>query len=112
MNVPTNDKNPRVLVRMANLAGPTFTVTGTHSSRLQVGADGVKEMEHMERAGTLRVEYDSGIIAFVPLSNVKFFAIVNEASKKKFKSHSESIAPAPVVPTAPAKPVRDDTVKL
>ena len=111
MNIP-NDKNPRVLVRMANLMGPTLTVTGTHTSRLQVGTDGVKEMEHLERAHTLRVEYDSGIIGFVPLSNVKFFAVVNAASLKKFKSHSESIAPVAPPPAAPAKPVRDDTVKL
>jgi hypothetical protein len=97
---------------MANLMGPTLTVTGTHTSRLQVGTDGVKEMEHLERAHTLRVEYDSGIVGFVPLSNVKFFAVVNAASLKKFKSHAESIAPVAPPPAAPPKPVRDDTVKL
>ena len=111
MNIP-NEKSPRVLVRMANLMGPTLTVTGTHTSRLQVGTDGVKEMEHLERAHTLRVQYESGIVGFVPLSNVKFFAVVNAASLKKFKSHAESIAPVAPPPAAPAKPVRDDTVKL
>lgn len=110
MNVPA-DKNPRVLIHKANLRQPTLNAHGQHASQVLVGSDGVQEIELLERRQVLRVTYEKGIVAQIPLSNVGMAFEANEAAQTKWKPHNIAIKPTPIAP-APPKVVKDDTQKL
>lgn len=110
MNIP-NEKTNRVLIHKANLRGPTLSAAGQHASQILVGSEGVTEIELLEKRQVLRVVYESGIIAAVPLSNVGMYFEANEAAQRKWKSHRDIIKPKPVE-VVPPRPVVDDTQKL
>lgn len=112
---PASDANifekQRVLIHKANLRGPTLSAAGQHASQILVGSEGVVEIELLEKRQVLKVTYEKGLVAGVPLSNVGMYFEANEAAQAKWKSHRDIIKPKPVEPVAP-RPVIDDTQKL
>lgn len=108
---PSIFEKSRVFIHKANLRGPTLSAAGQHASQILVGSEGVVEIELLEKRQVLKVTYEKGIVAGVPLSNVGMYFEANEAAQAKWKSHRDIIKPKPVEPAAP-RVIVDDTQKL
>jgi hypothetical protein len=106
-----DDSKPRLLVQLIDMQGPTRIGGAGTFSRLQVGSEGIEEMELLEKRQVIRIQFKNGLFGCIPLANVAHYVEVNEAAQLRFKPFKQQMAETPPASIEP-KPVVDDTIKL